>query len=522
MADSWWKFKCCGAVIDTGVAYEDYTIPAHEKLTVAGGVKEYEKAPDLYGTSFWVNSDEVAGNGIDDDGNGFVDDVGGWDFVNNDAHPNDNNGHGTHVTGTIAQTTDNGLGVAGVAFNTTIMPIKVLDYSGAGNDALVANGIYYAFENGADIISMSLGGPDYSITLERAVADAYGNGTIVFAASGNGGEDGVGDDGCDYPAAYDSYVMAVGATRYDETRSSYSNYGSSLDLVAPGGDVYADQNGDGYADGVLQQTFKPYQSSVDKADTTDWSNYYFFDGTSMATPHVAGVAALLLSKNSALSPDDIRAILESTAEDLGAAGRDDYFGYGLVDARAALESLTEPVHLMLFVSPLQQAYAGGETLTLAVTVFNEFNPSFNSTLTLTVTGPDGYYSYDFSQISVGADAVEEYSFVWVVPNVAGTYVTEVSLVPPQLTVYDVVWLEVGTVTSYFEPSEFAESSERWLDAANQTYSSSFQEGYDYSQAIVSVQYGVVGEKLSGVVNAQNLKPNFAYQLKLGGNTWHRL
>jgi serine protease len=424
------------AVIDTGVAYEDFPIPKYELDKVKGGVKNYQKAPDLAGTSFWQNEDEIAGNSIDDDGNDFVDDVNGWDFVNDDAHPNDNSGHGTHVTGTIAQATDNGLGVAGIAFNTTIMPIKVLNYAGGGTDFGVAQGIYYAVNNGAEVINLSLGGDDPSTILATAVADAYNNGVVVVAASGNDGTESV-----DYPAAYDDYVIAVGATRYDETRASYSDYGSSLDLVAPGGDVYVDQNEDGYADGVLQQTFKPYVKPL-KADPTDWG-YYFFDGTSMATPHVSGVAALLLAQDSTLTPDQIRDALESTAEDLGASGRDDFYGWGLIDAKAALQSVAPPVHLLLSVEPSEVTYFGGEELTFSVNVFNLLNPPFESTLTLTVSGPGDYYVFDFEGISVAADAVGEFGFGWVVPDFAGTYVVEVCLVPPQLTAYDAVWLEAA-------------------------------------------------------------------------------
>jgi serine protease len=321
------------AVIDTGVAYENYTIPNHEKSTVQSGVAEYQQAPDLAETSFWQNSGEIPENAVDDDGNGFVDDVQGWDFVNDDAHPNDNNGHGTHVTGTIAQTTNNTRGVAGIAFNTTIMPVKVLDYAGDGTDVGVADGIYYAVDNGAGIINLSLGGAAPSTTLENAVAYAYTHGVVVIAAAGNDGAEGIS-----YPAAYDAYVIAVGATRYDETRASYSNYGSSLDVVAPGGDMAVDQNEDEYGDGVLQQTFKPYESFVAKADPTDWG-YWFFEGTSMATPHVAGVAALLAAQDATVTPAQIRYVLESTAEDLGASGRDDLYGWGLIDAQAALTSV---------------------------------------------------------------------------------------------------------------------------------------------------------------------------------------
>jgi subtilisin family serine protease len=366
----------------------------------------YEQAPDLSGTSF----------------------MDGWDFVNQDAHPNDDNGHGTHVSGTIAQTTLNKQGVAGVAFGTTIMPVKVLNSAGWGSYNWIASGIRYAVDNGADVISLSLGGSSASSTLEGAVRYAYENGVVVVAAAGNN------NGAVSYPAAYNAYVIAVGATQYNEVKAPYSNYGSSLDLVAPGGNTGVDLNGDGYADGVLQNTF---------GDTpVDWA-YWFYQGTSMATPHVSGVAALLLTRNSSLTPDDVRYVLQSTAEDLGAAGWDIYFGYGLVDAEAALRSLAEPVHLVLAADPSETQYVSGQSLALTVTVFNEMNPAFNSTLTLTITGPDGYYFYDFQPVAVAAGEVQDYSFSWVVPDIAGRYVVETGLVPPQLTAYDAAWLEVG-------------------------------------------------------------------------------
>lgn len=260
---------------------------------------KYQRAPDLAAASF----------------------VPGYDFINNDGHANDDDGHGTHVTGTIAQSTNNGLGVAGIAHNCTIMPVKVLDATGAGSYQQVADGIYYAVNNGAKVINMSLSGSSPAQILENAVAYAYNNGVTVIAASGN-----AGSSGCDYPAAYDNYVIAVGATQYDQTRAPYSNYGSSLDVVAPGGNTDLDQNADGYVDGVCQQTF---------SDTPkDWANW-FYQGTSMATPHVSGIAALLISKG-VTGPDAIREALQSTARDLDAPGWDQQYGWGLVDAFAAL------------------------------------------------------------------------------------------------------------------------------------------------------------------------------------------
>jgi len=280
------------AVVDTGVAYEDYYDKAKRK--------RYYKAPDLAGTSF----------------------VSGWDFVNNDAHPNDDEGHGTHVTGTIAQTTNNGIGVAGIAFGASIMPVKVLNADGSGTSTGVANGIRWAADNGAKVINLSLGSSFGNTTLQSAVQYANARGVTIVAAAGNNGVGSVS-----YPAAY-SECIAVGATRFDGQRASYSNYGSALDLVAPGGDTSYDQNGDGYGDGILQQTFaKPKYGQF---------GYWFYAGTSMAAPHVSAVAALVVQKHPEYGPDGVRSALQNTAQDLGAPGWDQYYGYGLVNAAGAV------------------------------------------------------------------------------------------------------------------------------------------------------------------------------------------
>ena len=243
--------------------------------------------------------------------------MAGYDFINLDNDPTDDEGHGSHVCGTVAQSTNNNIGVTGVAFNTTIMPVKVLNAQGTGSYDQIADGIYYATDNGADIINMSLGGYGTTSTLENAVNYAWNNGVLVVCAAGN---DNVSQ--AHYPAAY-ANAMGVSATNYLDEKADYSNYGSYVDIAAPGGDGN-DYNGDGYMDGVLQNTF---------SGTSE--GYYFYTGTSMACPHVAGAAALCKAINPALTNAQIWNILETTAVDLGASGWDQYFGHGLLDAYAA-------------------------------------------------------------------------------------------------------------------------------------------------------------------------------------------
>jgi serine protease len=274
------------AIIDTGVAYENYG--------------SYAQAPDLAETKF----------------------VDGYDFVNSDSQPNDDNGHGTHLAGIIAQSTNNNLGTAGIAYSVSIMPVKVLDNRGNGNYYDVAKGVIWAVDHGAQIINLSVGGTSPAQYLEDALVYAHDRGVLVVSASGNGGKESLF-----YPAAYNKYVLSVGAVRFDGARPAYSNYGDNLDLAAPGGDTDIDQNGDGQPDGILQQTFDPSSPKE--------FNYFFVQGTSMAAAHATGVAALLYSRGET-DPDEIKNVLERTAKDEGSPGWDREYGYGLIDANAAL------------------------------------------------------------------------------------------------------------------------------------------------------------------------------------------
>jgi serine protease len=275
------------AVVDTGVAYE------------TNGV--FIPAPDLVGTTFVFPFDAVVADG----------------------HPNDENGHGTHVTGTIAQRTNNGIGVAGIAHTCTIMPVRVLDASGTGSWTVVANGITWAADHGAHVINMSLGGTSGSTTLQAAVVYASGRGVVMCAATGNTSRTGLG-----YPAAY-TQCIAVGATRFDGTKPRYGTSGTGIDVSAPGGDTGVDQNGDGIGDGILQNTFG-------SSATPATFNYYFFQGTSMATPHVAGVAALVKAAHPTYTAAQIRSAIETSCTDRGTVGYDTTYGAGIVNAQLAI------------------------------------------------------------------------------------------------------------------------------------------------------------------------------------------
>jgi serine protease len=252
----------------------------------------------------------------------------GYNFVADNERAEDDHGHGTHVAGTIAQATNNKLGVGGVAFGATILPLKVLSADGRGSMAAIAQAIRYAADHGAKVINMSLGGPLPVVTIRHAIDYARDKGVVVVAAAGNDGRGRVS-----YPARYPG-VLAVASTQFDERTTFYSNWGKEIDIAAPGGNTRIDQNGDGKPDGVLQNTIVP--NDISRTD------YLWFMGTSMASPHVAGVAALVIGAG-VTRPDAVEAVLMDTARRPKAAGAgpsgriDDHYGNGIVDAGAALK-----------------------------------------------------------------------------------------------------------------------------------------------------------------------------------------
>ena len=352
------------AVVDTGMAYTNATItatlpafrnsrgvlyPALGRVTIP-----YSAAPQLVSPS--ASSRIVAPH----------------DFVNETSTPLDFEGHGTHVSGTVGQLTNDSIGTAGVAFNVKLMPVKVLAsewdllFAGltnisntGGTDDDVARGIRYAADNGAKVINMSLGSsgppncatnsrqPDCSPVIEAALRYAVGKGCFVSVAAGNEFEENVAPFGKNPTSILAEIasripgVVSVAAVDRAKAHSYYSSTGSYIELAAPGGS----ERGFGRSGFVFQQTFDfnftdtfllpPAQFRAPRFDVFGYIGYI---GTSMAAPHVAGVAAMLMQQG-ITDPAAIEEILEKTAVDLGTPGRDDIFGFGLVDARAALRGL---------------------------------------------------------------------------------------------------------------------------------------------------------------------------------------
>ncbi len=281
--------------------------------------------------------------------------VSGYDFITDLDTANDGDGmddnpddpgdslfgnssfHGTHVTGTLAAATDNGAGVAGVTWNCRVMPVRTLGVAG-GSVADIVEGMLFAGglpnasgtvpDEPARVLNLSLGGvaDEPEDPIERAaVQDLVAAGVTVIAAAGNQGSM------LPAPPAFYPETISVGAVNAALDRASYSNFGETLDIMGPGGRISRDDNNDGISDGIYSTT------GSDSGGTIEL-DFGFLEGTSMACPHITGIVGLMLSVNPGLTPDEVRRVLLGTAVDLGDPGRDDEFGYGLVDPQAAVEA----------------------------------------------------------------------------------------------------------------------------------------------------------------------------------------
>ena len=255
------------AVIDTGI---DYT---HQDIT----------------QNMWMNPNEIADNKLDDDGNGFIDDIYGWNFSEKNNDPKDDNGHGTHVSGTIAAVGNNSIGVIGVAPGVRLMAVKFLNSFGSGELADAVSAIDYAVQMGARVLNNSWGGGGFSQTMADAIAAANNKNVVFAAAAGNDSEN--NDTSKHYPSSYDiSNVISVAATNNKDQLAKFSNFGvKTVHVAAPG-------------DNILSSVLK--------------NEYQSYSGTSMATPHVSGVCALLLSLEPDLTPEEVRTRLVETSDEI--------------------------------------------------------------------------------------------------------------------------------------------------------------------------------------------------------------
>jgi serine protease len=360
------------AVVDTGVLFDH---------------------PDLAG-QLMAGYDFISRTDISLDGDGadaFPDDPGDRNNVDGTS-----TFHGTHVAGTIAAATNNGTGVAGIAWHTRIMPLRALG-NGGGSSYDIIQAVRYAsgletdytgikLDEPVDIMNLSFGGDSYSAIEAAVYQEARDQGVIIIAAAGNGGT-----SGKVYPAAYDG-VVSVSAVTIDEERASYSSYGDTIDVTAPGGSS-TDVNRDGYADGVLS-------TMGDDSGMEISMEYVFSIGTSMAAPHVAGVVALMKALYPALTPDEFDALLEGghLTRDIGDTGRDNQFGWGLIDAYQAVliaqqDGVTGTIPAILSVRPSTLNF-GSMRASAEVTAQN----SGNTDEPLTVTG----FSTDTAWLSVEA------------------------------------------------------------------------------------------------------------------------
>lgn len=371
--------------------------------------------PDLV-DSTWQNAGEIgtdasgndkSTNGMDDDGNGYMDDLQGWNMVSGNKNINDDNGHGTHLAGIIAASVNNAVGIAGVAPNARILPVKVLDGTGYGDYARVAEGIIYATNMGARIINLGFAGLGSSQMLQDAVDYAISHGVLIVAAAGNGGM-----NTTYYPAAYPG-VIAVSSVDGSLNWSPFSSSGSHISLVAPGVGIYSTYLG---------------------------GTYKAFSGTSMASAHVSGVAALLAGQPQFATDNSLRSALLGSAFDLGTSGLDPYFGYGIVHSFDALgysgPILPTPTPWIfptstvggkqgVFIQASQDLWGLTQSSTYAITnPSNSIDSAFND-LVGSSTGPYG-----------GA-----LSRTWTISSIGDTSLSSVALTTLDIRFYITGWVD---------------------------------------------------------------------------------
>ena len=351
-------------VIDTGVDYNH---------------------PDLVG-NIWTNPGEIAGDRIDNDRNGYIDDVRGWDFAYNDNNPMDVRGHGTHVAGTIAGKGNNGVGVTGVAWNAKIMPLKFLNDTGWGYTSDAISAINYATAKGVKLTNNSWGGGDYSQALSDAINTAGQRGALFIASAGNSSRN--TDTTPSYPASYNlANIISVASTTRTDGLSSFSNYGATtVDLGAPGSDIYS---------------------------TLPNSSYGTYSGTSMASPHVTGAAALLWSQNPTWTAQQIKNRLMSTGDSISALNgktvsgkRLNIYNALIINGTAGADNLTGTAN-----ADVINGLAGNDTLNGLAGNDTLSGDAGNDTLTGGLGADKFIYNTNaaFTTTAVGVDTITDFN-----------------------------------------------------------------------------------------------------------------
>lgn len=313
---------------------EDADIDAPEAWDIATGGSDVTIAvidsgvdynhPDLI-DNMWINDDEIADNGIDDDNNGFVDDVNGWDFIRNTNDPKDKFGHGSHCAGIIGAVGNNSIGVSGVCWNSSIMPVKVFSEYGSSSIGIIARGINYATNNGAKIFSMSWGFSGNSELIDDVLENAYSKGIVLVSSAGN-----YNSQRPYAPAKYD-YVIGVAAIDRNNEKAVFSNFGNWVDVAAPGVDVFS--------------TMPTYHVLLNDYDHSQ--NYSNMSGTSMSAPFVAGVIGLILSKNPDLEQEEIKTLIQSAVSDVAS---NTYIGLGNTNLFYCIQNDTVPIVNLEYLS----------------------------------------------------------------------------------------------------------------------------------------------------------------------------
>ena len=310
--------------------------------------------PEIAKKNVWINEKEIPGNGIDDDKNGYVDDIMGWNFIEGNNNPWDNDGHGTFTAGIIAATMNNSEGIAGINRGVKIMPLRALNFLGRGSASHIVQAMVYAADNGARIINLSIEQLEHekSKALQWAVDYAHKKGVLVIVASGNQGR----DTATISPSGL-NHVLTVAATDTQDKRMGFSNWGKYIRISAPGEEVLSLRAR--RTDLLLMAGGKDYKAG--RAFLGPDAKYYHATGSSFSSPFVAGVASLILAKNPRLTAEQVERMLLMSADDVEAPGWDQLTGYGRLNARKALEA--DPDHyLYAELHRVAPAREGGRTV----------------------------------------------------------------------------------------------------------------------------------------------------------------